>query len=185
MAVDGTIPKVTELEQGWLNRKDMAKSCGVTPMIFSSWEVKAVAVYRNASYFTVKDVLANRRQVAIDAGVEKAMAERAAKLRDAANGLNPLDPDDAKLMELHERTEKQAIANAIARREYAPITVLQDALGKMCSQISAVLESIPVKLKRRCPKLGATDIEVVKKEIIKCQNLASSLTIGVDEINAK
>ena len=88
----------------------------------------------------------------------------------------------------HERgrlTRAQADAkeldNAERRKELAPVDLLEWVLSKACSQISAVLETIPLNVKRRVPQLSANAIELIKKEIVRCQNIAASAEINLDE----
>ncbi len=59
----------------------------------------------------------------------------------------------------------------------APIALLEFALGEMCEQVKSILESIPLKVKNRCPELRAQAIEIIRTEIIKAQNAASRATI--------
>lgn len=75
----------------------------------------------------------------------------------------------------------QELKNAQLRRELAPIDVLEFSLNKAGSQISAILEAIPQKVKRRVPSLQHAQIEIIKREVVKCQNMASRVTVNLDE----
>lgn len=163
-----------EARSHWLTKADMAASCGVSMSQFQTWNVPTVAVIGRRNYYICADVVKNR----ITAEIGKNEAVNGCTVDSDADAKDAFA--EAKLMETKERTEKLAIANAIARKEYAPINVLEEAVGKVCGQIAAILESIPLKVKRRCPKLGARDLEVIKSEIIKCQNLAEQATVELD-----
>jgi len=159
------------IKQGWIDRVTMAKSCGVAVVTFSSWGVVEVGKYKNRKYYTVKDVINNRLEHRIRASVSvnSSGSEEAQTI------------DGARLLEIRAKTAKLDIENSIRRKEFAPVSIISHVLGKLCAQINATLESIPIKLKRRCPQLRAPDLEVVKGEIVKCQNLASALTIDLDD----
>lgn len=75
------------------------------------------------------------------------------------------------------RADKVELELEIARKEVAPIAVLEWALAKIASQINSVLDSLPLKIKKRVPNLSAREIEKIRKEIVKVQNEASETTL--------
>ena len=46
----------------WLNKRNMARSAGVSDSAFAKWDVEAVAQIGRERFFTVGDVLVNRRR---------------------------------------------------------------------------------------------------------------------------
>ena len=78
---------------------------------------------------------------------------------------------------LRAQSEKLERENRIADGEVAPVEVLTAALADVLSQMVAILESIPMNIKRAVPALSARDIEMIKKEIVKCRNLAADANI--------
>ena len=54
-----------------------------------------------------------------------------------------------------------------------PVDTLRDVMANVAAQIGAIMDAIPVKLKREAPHLTATDIEIVKREIAAAMNAAS------------
>jgi len=70
--------------------------------------------------------------------------------------------------------------NAVKRGELAPIDTLRDAIIPAMTQISALMDAIPVKLKREAPHLTATDLEIVKREIANAMNLAAQVRYEPD-----
>jgi len=160
-------------EPYWLNLTNMARSLGVSRATFMSWGVKPVAELKCGNYFLVEDVLKNR----IDHHIRKSKR---------SDGLSSDEANEAmaaaKLEEVTERAENLAIKNALLRKEVAPINILEQALGQICAQIAATLESIPVNVKRRNAKLEAMDIQIIKEEIVKCQNIAAQSSIDMDKL---
>lgn len=163
-------------EPHWLNLTNAAKASGVTVKTFYSWGIPHVADDGKQKFYLISDIVENRVKNALD------------KSRLSGGGMSSQEAkeamDEAKLLEIQQRTENLAIKNSILRRETAPISSLTITLGSVCSQISAILESIPVNLKRVCPKLNANDIERIQAEIVKIQNIAGSTVIDVEEYNA-
>jgi phage terminase Nu1 subunit (DNA packaging protein) len=66
------------------------------------------------------------------------------------------------------------MANAITRKESAPVAMLEMAMAAMGRKIARVLEAIPVSIKRRSPHLTAADLEIITTEIAKARNIAAS-----------
>jgi phage terminase Nu1 subunit (DNA packaging protein) len=67
----------------------------------------------------------------------------------------------------------------ISKRAVAPLHILENTLNHVSEMINAVLDSLPLKLKKRCPNLSGRDIEMVRREIVKLSNSMS--TIQLDE----
>lgn len=80
-----------------------------------------------------------------------------------------------------EQADATAIKNAQARNELAPISLLTVVLGKVCTRIAAILETIPGNVKRRVPRLTASEVELIKREIVKAQNIAARVEIDLSE----
>jgi len=89
--------------------------------------------------------------------------------------------DRERALNLRADTRLKELKEAQIRKELAPIQLLELVLGKTCAQISATLEAIPLKVKRRVPKLSNAEVEIIRREIIKCQNVASESTLNIDE----
>jgi len=162
-----------EIQPYWLNNNNAAKSCGVTLKTFNQWGVAPCAIIGRSKYFLISDIIESRVDRAIQT-MKKKPGMGSSEAKEAM--------DAAKLSEINEKTEMLALKNAVMRKESAPIAVLETALGRACSQIAATLDSIPVMVKRRCPKLNATDLAIVKEEIIKCQNIAADTTIDLNDV---
>jgi phage terminase Nu1 subunit (DNA packaging protein) len=75
-------------------------------------------------------------------------------------------------------TKLKALKEQQILGELAPIAALEWALTSVCAQISAVLETLPAKLKRRLPQLTSADLHLVQTEIAKARNAAASATLN-------
>src|SRR5471032_3329577 len=77
-----------------------------------------------------------------------------------------------------ERIEMQ---NAETRRESAPVVLLELAVASIGRKIAAVLEAIPIKIKRRSKNLSAEDIEIITAEIVKARNIAALAQFDMED----
>jgi len=77
-----------------------------------------------------------------------------------------------------ERIEMQ---NAVTRRELAPVALLESALATIGRQVAAILEAIPVNIKRRSNNLTSEDIQFMVEEIAKARNLAAQAQLEMKD----
>jgi len=57
--------------------------------------------------------------------------------------------------------EGQEIKNAVARKEFAPITVLGDVLGMAAAGVSDRMDALRGDLRRRCPELSEAALSTI------------------------
>lgn len=166
--------KPSKPQPGWLNKQDMASSCGVSLTAFDKWGIEPVAKIGRNTYFRVVDVLDNRKARWSATLAMKQAAE-------VAPMPATLEAEKEKMLLIREQRIGQELKNAQTRREVAPVQVIEWTLSKVGAQISANLEAIPSKLKKLHPSLPARAIEDVKREIVKAQNVAARVTVDLDE----
>lgn len=167
-------PKPQKPERGWLNKQDMAASFGVSLTAFDKWNVEPAARIGRHVYYRAADVLDNRK-----AKWSTALAtQRAAEETPMPSAL---EAEKERMLLIRAQREGQELKNAQTRRELAPVAMIEWALGKVGGQISALLESIPLRVKKMVPRLQAAEIELIKREVVKAQNLASRVTVDFDE----
>ena len=105
------------------------------------------------------------------------------RLREMAAGrysAGELDLTEERARLARAQSERIEMENAVKRGELAPIDTLRDAMIPAMTQISALMDAIPVKLKREAPHLTATDLEIVKREIANAMNLAAQVRYEPD-----
>lgn len=76
-----------------------------------------------------------------------------------------------------EQADEKSRHNRIADKEFFHRDLLEAVLASVCAQMSSVLASLPLKIKRRVPSLKASHITMIKAEIAKCQNAMSDAAI--------
>lgn len=157
-------------DPSWLNHGQMAQACGISQQAFHQWKVEPVAKIGKQVFYLAGDVVANR------------LANQQQKLKKHERDHRPTKPElEANLQLTRARAEWQELKNAKLREELAPVELISWVIGKAASQISAILESIPMNLKKRNPRLTASNIEFITREIVKTQNIAAHMKLDLDE----
>lgn len=150
----------------WLNKTSMAASLGITVQAFDKWKVDPVARIGRENFYDVRSVLDNRL----------ALAEQKAEAAQVADGIDPLI--EYKLMvERQGLTAAQRIAqekkNEIADKQLVPVEFAIFALSKIAAQLGSLLDTVPLKLKRKHPEIDARHVESLQREIALARNLAA------------
>lgn len=102
------------------------------------------------------------------------------RLRSAATGRGAGDGSFDLVTERARLTAAQAdnmeLKNAVIKKEYLPAEIISATLMQVGKQIVGVLESIPVKLKRRAG-IGHAELKFIEEELIKARNIAAAIKI--------
>ena len=155
-----------------VNQVTLAGILGVSRRTLTTYMKQGMPIYkRNAEggrqhLFETADI--------ISWWVEKQIENRFGDLDNAEESLNR-EHEQARLAKAN--ADGRELDNAVKRGELAPVEIISKVLSQTTSQIAAILDSIPQQVKRRVPSLSATDMEVIKKEIIKIQNSASEIEV--------
>jgi len=154
----------------WLKQVDMARSCDVSLSTFQRWNVEPVEKKGRTVFYRVADVLENR------------LADQAARSQQVPSSDKKITraEREARLKLVEAQARGQQLKNGQLEKELAPIGLLEWVISSVASQIAALLESLPLKLKNRNPELTATDLHIISREIIKCQNICAEVTVDLD-----
>ena len=66
---------------------------------------------------------------------------------------------------------------SIDKGETASIGILTWTLSRIAELTNSALDSLPMRLKKRCPTLNARDIEEIRRVIVKLQNEISEINL--------
>jgi phage terminase Nu1 subunit (DNA packaging protein) len=91
-----------------------------------------------------------------------------------------IDPRAARARLDSLRADQIEFELAIKRGDYAPIEALRYAVGDMASQIKAIFEGIPKRIKNSLPTLRAREIKILERELVKAGNAVSEIQIDFD-----
>jgi phage terminase Nu1 subunit (DNA packaging protein) len=78
------------------------------------------------------------------------------------------------------QAENVEMKNAVMRREYAPVALLEEALARAARQMARTLEALPVKLRRSSAVMSTEDISLVEREIAGLRNIAAAAVLEDD-----
>jgi phage terminase Nu1 subunit (DNA packaging protein) len=92
-----------------------------------------------------------------------------------------IDINRERALNLRVDTRLKELKEQQIRRELAPVDALEWVLSKTAAQIAAQLDAIPMRVKRRDKTLTVKQVELVSREIIRCQNACANLTLDLDE----
>jgi phage terminase Nu1 subunit (DNA packaging protein) len=102
----------------------------------------------------------------------------AGKNGDATGDLR-LDQERALLaVEQRRKLERE---NNLAEQQIAPVEMLSNALSKVGAKIVAILEALPLEMKRMNPRLTGHDIMLTKKAIARCRNAIADIRLDDQE----
>ena len=113
-----------------------------------------------------------------------------ARLRDQAAGRmgenTTLDLVQERAALAREQREGQAIKNAVARREFAPVGLLADVLGMAASAVVDRFDQLEGQLRKACPDLPDEARTVVQTVIASARNewIRSTANIVCDGLDA-
>ena len=113
-----------------------------------------------------------------------------ARLRDQAAGRmgenTTLDLVQERAALAREQREGQAIKNAVARREYAPIGLLSDVLGMASSAVVDRFDQLEGALRKACPDLPDEAKTTVQQVIASARNewIRSTSSLVADTVDA-
>lgn len=155
-------------QRGWLNKSEMAASLGISVQAFDKWGVKPVERIGREAFYTAQSVVENRLIA----------AERKQQPEEGIEGIDPLV--EFKLTQERLRlTAAQAYAqekkNEIKDRQLVPTEFATYALARVAAQIGSLLDTVPLKLRRRHPEIDVRHIESLQREIATARNTAAEL----------
>lgn len=162
-----------EKQDHWLNQNQVARSIGISARAFSDWKVKPVAKIGREVFYTMEDILSNR------------LERQAENLKPDYDDLNDSELERERIRLTRAQAENLELKNEIARSEVAPIELLTHAVSNGATQIAAILGSAPLSIKRQIPRLTATEIETIRREIVKAQNAAARIEINFDDFESE
>lgn len=94
------------------------------------------------------------------------------------NGIDPL-AEHRLIQERLRLTSAQAFAqeqkNAVVERQLVPVDFAIFALSRIASHIASLLDTVPLKLRRKHPEMDFKHLESLKREIALARNLAAEV----------
>ncbi|WP_288129982.1 terminase small subunit [Accumulibacter sp.] len=92
-------------------------------------------------------------------------------------GSGDLDLASERAMLARSQRERIDLANAVTRRELAPVILIEQVLARAGSKVAGILDGIPGMIKRRVARLTAAEISLIAAEIARARNIAAALRL--------
>ncbi|GAA3704260.1 DNA-packaging protein [Oceanisphaera sediminis] len=164
-------PEKAQPEPHWLNKKQMAASCGISVQAFDKWGVKPISKIGNSVYFDARSVVDNR-------------------LDNERGKQQPELPEDRDESEIEYQTwrltkaraDAQELTNEKERQQVVEAEFATFVLSKIASSVASRLDTVPLNIRRRFPELETKHIEYLTREIAKARNIAAGLDAMIPEL---
>ncbi len=153
-----------------MNKKNMAKSCRVSATAFDKWGVTPVERKGREAFYDVASVIDNR--------VNNAISQ-------LTNDKGDIDDDEllrVRIRLLTAQAEAQELKNERDRGDVIDTEFCLYALSKLASQISSIMDSLPLTMQRSFPQIAMLDR--LKREVVKACNASARVADNLPQILA-
>lgn len=165
--------KPQEKQRGWLNKSEMADSLGISTQALDKWGVKPVSRIGREAFFTVRDVLDNR------------LDHQQAKPQPGSGELDPQAEHkltQERLRLTAAQADGQELKNEVTRRTLIPADFAVFALSQLAPEMAALMDTLPMTMRRRHPELEARHINTLEREATKIRNACSGFAEKLTEL---
>lgn len=159
-----------------LNRGDIAMLMSVSNNSILAWqdrEVDPLPILKKAK----KRGQANQYDAA--AVVSWRIRQELSRLTVDEDG-QPIDYEAERARLTKAQATAQEMKNDESMSRLCPLDIIEWTISSVLEQVVSVLESIPIKVKQRLPHMKASELEIIKREIIKARNIASKAKLKTD-----
>jgi len=161
----------TEINDKWWTQIEACTFCEVSPKTFRKWGLEPVAAFNSAKYYDSTEVINKKLDLAIQNRF--VMGEY--------DELIDLEREQAR--KTQQERIKLELANAKTMREQAPVELLTFALENIITQFVAVLDGLPLTIKREMPDIPGVALDIVDREITKARNIMADAEIDFNQID--
>ena len=163
----------TEKQVGWLNKKEMSASCGISAQAFDNWGIISVGKIGRETFFTAESVIKNR--------LTKERGKAPAK-----TNFGDMDPesklDAIRVEKMIEETHRLRLQNNVLEGKSIPAWVITEVLTKVLSASAVTLDSIALGVRRKYPEIDQRIIDGIDAVIIEHMNEVANMDKYLDEI---
>ena len=155
-----------------MNKKTMAQSCRVSATAFDKWGVTPVERKGREAFYDVASVIDNRVSNAIN---------------QITNDKGEIDDDQllrVRIRLLTAQAEAQELKNERDRGDVIDTEFCMYALSKLASQISSIMDSLPLTMQRSFPHITPAMLDGLKREVVKACNASARVADNLPQILA-
>lgn len=147
-----------------MNKKNMAQSCRVSATAFDKWGVTPVERKGREAFYDVASVIDNRVSNAIN---------------QITDDKGEIDDDEllrVRIRLMTAQAEAQELKNERERGEVIDTKFCIYAISKLASQISSIMDSLPLAMTRKFPDMKPSMLDGLKKKLSEPVTHAQNLT---------
>ncbi|EMY8366129.1 terminase small subunit [Shigella flexneri] len=155
-----------------MNKKTMAQSCRVSATAFDKWGVTPVERKGREAFYDVASVIDNR--------VNNAISQ-------LTNDKGEIDDGEllrVRIRLLTAQAEAQELKNERDRGDVIDTEFCMYALSKLASQISSIMDSLPLTMQRNFPQMPPAMLHGLKREVVKACNASARVADNLPQILA-
>lgn len=155
-----------------MNKKTMAQSCRVSATAFDKWGVTPVERKGREAFYDVASVIDNRVSNTIN---------------QVTNDKGEIDDDEllrVRIRLMTAQAEAQELKNERERGDVIDTEFCMYALSKLASQISSIMDSLPLTMQRQFPAMTPAMLDGIKREVVKACNASARVADNLPQILA-
>ncbi len=163
-------------ELGLVNKSTLVASLGISSQAFDKWGVEAREKRGRENFYAVHDVVQNR--------IENTLSNQSKPGVKKPSKNTPIDQPDEDLLrveKLSEEVRALKLKNDILEARSVPVEIATDVLMGVISEQFAILETIPLLVKRHNPEMPSHAVEQIQRDISKISNIAATLGGKLDD----
>ena len=165
------LSSASQVKKFWWTQTQAYTFCKVDAKTFRKWGIEPVAAFNKSKYYDSMSV--------INFFLEKELKERVVQ----GESGEYVDIQDEQAKKTRQERIKLELANAKTMREQAPVELLTFALDDLISQFVAVLDGLPLTVKREIPDIPGVALDVVDREIAKARNIMADANIDFNRLD--
>lgn len=148
-----------------VNREQIAEALGVTVKTITTWQNRT----QDPLPLQSKAKRGGSNEYSVPACVNWKIRQEVNKLTGGDDG-ELIDYEKERAALTKAQKEGQEIRNEISMGKLAPVTVMEFAVSKFCSECAGIIDSIPLNIKRKHPEITTQQLETIKRNCVKALN---------------
>jgi phage terminase Nu1 subunit (DNA packaging protein) len=163
-------------ELGLINKSTLVASLGISSQAFDKWGVEPREKRGRENFYSIHDVVQNR----IDNSFLN-LSKPGVKKPSKSTSIDQPNEDLLRVEKLSEEVRSLKLKNDILEARSIPVEVATEVLVGIISEQVAILETIPLLVKRHNPEMPSHAIEQIQRDISKVSNIAATLGDKLDD----
>lgn len=163
-------------ELGLINKSTLVASLGISSQAFDKWGVEPREKRGRENFYSVSDVVQNRIENTLSNQTKPGV-----KKPSKNTSIDQLGEDLLRTEKLSEEVRALKLKNNILEGRSIPVEIATEVLVGIISEQVAILETIPLLVKRHNPEMPSHAIEQIQRDISKVSNIAATLGDKLDD----